>query len=281
MAVEYALDPAAQCNFQPMLDPNTPPLCQGGGAVTSVYSQDWEGGLSGWITGTHSVANPVTYDTPPWTVVGSLPDARPGSAVFVADPILGDCAADSEAGVQYIQSPPLVLPSGPVTTGVTLDHWVATEAIWDGGNFKLSVNGGPWTLIPAANFDFNPYNGALAGAGAGNDNPLAGEPAFTGTDGGEVTGSWGQSQLHLGGLAAPGDTVEIRVEFGTDGCNGVIGWYLDDVEMYFCSAPTDVSLTGFGEDTSPAAAFTGLWLVAVLAAVVGLGLVVRRRIGDW
>jgi hypothetical protein len=279
-AVEYSLDPSAQCNFQPLLDPNTPALCPAGGAPTSVYSQDWEGGLGSWITGTHSVANPATYDTPPWTVVGSLPDSRPGSAAFVADPILGDCAADTEAGVQYIQSPPLVLPSGPVTTGMTVDHWVATEATWDGGNIKVSVNGGAWTLIPGTNFDFNPYNSALNSPGSGNDNPLAGEEAFTGTDGGDVGGSWGQSQLNLAGLANPGDTVEIRVEFGTDGCNGVVGWYLDEVDVYFCSAPTDVSLTGFGEEATPAGSFTAIWLVVVLTAVVGLGMVVRRKVTE-
>jgi hypothetical protein len=280
LAVEFSLDPSAQCNFQPLLDPNTPPLCQGGGDVTSVYSQDWESGLGGWITGTHSVANPATHDTPPWMVVGSLPDGRPGSAAFGADPILGDCAGDTEAGVQYIQSPPLVLPSTPVTSGLTFNHWVATEPAWDGGNIKISVNGGAWTLLPGTNFEFNPYNSVINSPATGNDNPLAGEEAFTGTDGGDVGGSWGQSQLNLGGLANPGDTVELRIEFGTDGCNGAVGWYIDEVELYFCSAPTGVSLTDFGEETPATAAFTIAWLVVVLTAVVALGMAVRRRVSQ-
>jgi hypothetical protein len=247
-----------------------------------VLFEDWESGTIGsWITGTRAVANPATYDTPPWDVVGSLPNSRPGSALFVPDILVGDCASDTEAGVQYIQSPPIVVPNTPASTGtagMTFDHWVATEATWDGGNIKISVNGGAWTLVPSASFDFNAYNSALASVGAGNDNPMAGEEAFTGTDGGSVGGSWGQSQINLAGLANPGDTVEFRIEFGTDGCNGIIGWYVDEVNVYVCASPTDVSLTGFGEDATAGTPYTALWVVVVLAAALGLGLIVRRRV---
>ena len=65
-------------------------------------------------------------------------------------------------------------------------------------------------------------------------NPMAGEPAFTGSDGGSVSGSWGQSQVNLAGLAGPGDNVKLRFEFGVDGCNGLVGWYVDDVQVYSC-----------------------------------------------
>ena len=62
---------------------------------------------------------------------------------------------------------------------------------------KVSVNGGPFELVPAAAFSFNAYNTMLITEADGNTNPLAGQPAFTGTDGGEVTGTWGQSQVDL------------------------------------------------------------------------------------
>ncbi|MBL0148428.1 MAG: hypothetical protein IPP87_06720 [Ideonella sp.] len=62
---------------------------------------------------------------------------------------------------------------------MTFDHWVSTETGWDGGNLKISVNGGAWALVNGADFIYNPYNTTL-NAAPGNDNPLAGQPAFSG-----------------------------------------------------------------------------------------------------
>jgi len=48
--------------------------------------------------------------------------------------------------------------------------------------------------------------------------------------------SWGQSQVDVSAYAGPGDEVRLRFAFGTDGCNGNDGWYLDNVEAYLCEA---------------------------------------------
>jgi hypothetical protein len=153
-------------------------------------------------------------------------------AAFVEDnPAYGDCATDTEAGVLYLESPVIALPADAQVPRIALDHWNATEPGWDGGNIKVSVNGGPWKLIPAFAFDFNAYNSSLNDP---SDNPMAGEVAFTGTNHGVLTGSWGQSQISLLGFARPGDNVKIRIEMGLDGCNGIIGWYVDDVHIYSC-----------------------------------------------
>ena len=231
--------PPTQCNFQPLLDPNAPALCagQGTGVVEPIASEDWEGGSlpAGWSVGTYSVANPGSFSTPDWAVVGSLPAGASGNyAAFVADLVIGDCVADDESGVLYLQSPAIAIPAGAAVPRVAFDHWVATEMGWDGGNVKVSVNGGPFTLVPDAAFEFNDYNQNLNTVGAGNTNPMAGQPAFTGTDGGSVGGSWGQSQVNLAGLAGPGDSVVFRIDFGLDGCNGVIGWYVDEIQVYSC-----------------------------------------------
>ena len=71
-------------------------------------------------------------------------------------------------------------------------------------------------------------------AAGGNTNPLVGQAAFSGTDGGSVTGSWGRSIVNLAPYAVPGDKVKIRFEMGTDGCGGTFGWYVDDVQVYSC-----------------------------------------------
>jgi hypothetical protein len=110
---------------------------------------------------------------------------------------------------------------------------VSTEKDYDGGNLKISVNDGPFELVAGSSFRFNPYNLTLiesdGGLGSNNTNPMAGEPAFSGTEGGTSTGAWGQSQVDLGGLVEPGDQVRIRFDFGVDGCNGRVGWYVDNV----------------------------------------------------
>ncbi len=226
--------PPTQCAFEPLLVADAPALCENQGSVQTFFSEDFESNAlpTGWTVSTHDVADPATFDSPGWTVIGNLPDGANGSfAAFAPDLIAGNCAADTEAGVVNLDSPEIVLPASK-TPHVAFTHWVATEAGWDGGNLKLSVNDGPFVVIPASAYSFNPYNGAINDG----DNPLSGQPAFTGTDGGSVRGSWGQSQVDLFGYALPGDTIQLRFDLGTDGCNGISGWYVDSVEGYSCSA---------------------------------------------
>ncbi len=245
LAVELDVSPAAQCNFVPMLNPETPAACPVGSAPTAIYDVDWESGLAGWTAGTRAVANYATFDTADWAIVTDLPDARAGSALFVEDnPAYGNCVDDTEAGVLYIESPAITIPAGIGTPILAFDHWVATEAGWDGGNVKISVNGGAWTLLPSNAFFFNPYPDSLNSAAVGNDNPMAGEAAFTGTDGGSVGGSWGQSRSTLSGYASAGDAVQLRFEMCLDGCNGVLGWYVDQVSVYECAATASATVDG-------------------------------------
>ncbi|KAA3636227.1 MAG: T9SS C-terminal target domain-containing protein, partial [Bacteroidetes bacterium] len=124
------------------------------------------------------------------------------------------------------------------------DHYVSLENKWDGGNIKYKLNNGSWTVIPASSFIFNPYNDNLNGGN--NDNPMAGQPAFTGADEGSVSGTWGQSQIDLSQLGASGgDNIRFRWELGTDGCNGWDGWYIDDIIICHCETFLPISLTDF------------------------------------
>ncbi|MCG6861240.1 MAG: M4 family metallopeptidase, partial [Chromatiaceae bacterium] len=231
--------PPSQCSFQPMLDPNTPALCSEGQSAQTLMFTDWESGLaaSGWTVGTRDLVNPGTFSTPDWAVVDDLPAGAPAGssrAAFVEDAPYGDCQTDIEAGVLYLQSPPLTVPAEALVPRLAFDHWVATELGWDGGNVKISVNGGPYNLLPGSAFEFNAYPGTLSGDA--NENPMATQEAFTGTDGGSFAGSWGQSQVNLAGIAGPGDQVRLRFEMGLDGCYGLVGWYIDNALLYYCSA---------------------------------------------
>ncbi len=246
-AVEMRFDPTPQCGFQPLLAQSPPAIC-GGNMPTTIHSQDWESGLGAWTVGTRAVVNPATFDTPDWAVITPLPGGEPGSGAFVEDnQDLGDCVTDIEAGVLFLQSPVISIPAG-ASAQLAFDHWVATEAGWDGGNLSASVNGGAYTLIPSSAFNYNAYNSTLNTAGAGNDNPLAGQPAFTGTDEGFVKATWGQSQVDLSGIAAGGDNVELRFEMGLDGCAGVIGWAVDEVLVYSCPGVCGNGLLDPGEN---------------------------------
>jgi hypothetical protein len=138
-----------------------------------------------------------------------------------------------------LESPVIHIPNAPnLSPRLTFEHYAATEAGWDGGNLKISINGGAYIVVPSAAYTFNPYNLVLQTAAAGNTNPLAGQPAFSGTDGGSLTGSWGQSQINLAHPSLnvqPGANIRLRYDFGMDGCTGVDGWYVDNVKISACN----------------------------------------------
>ena len=229
--------PPTQCGFTAPFT-TAPALCegQGNGTPVSIDSQDWEGGVGGWTVGTHDIANPASFDNPDWTVVGSLPSMRSGSAMYVEDSInRGACTpANTVAGALNLDSPPIVIPAGAAVPRVAFDHYVSVELGWDGGNLKVSVNGGPFTVVPNSAYEVNGYFAPGVINGGGNDNPLGGQPGFTGGGQGQTATGWGQSQVNLTGIASPGDSVVFRWDMGLDGCFGWDGWYVDEVEVYYC-----------------------------------------------
>ena len=235
-AVEFRTEPT-QCNFQPALNPNTPALCANQKNPPVHYLEDFEDGLAGW-----TLTNTGVFGGWPgtnWTPDTSLPGGHAGSAAFAENLLGGNCdgGAGDVSGVMRLESPAITLPGAAnLSPRLTFEHYFATEAGWDGGNLKISVNGGAFAVVPATAYSFNPYNGVLNTAAAGNTNPLAGQPGFTGTDGGEVHGSWGTSQIDLTRiLVKAGDTIKLRFDFGMDGCTGVDGWYVDNIKVQSCN----------------------------------------------
>jgi Zn-dependent metalloprotease len=242
-AVELRTDPTAQCNFRPLLQQNAPALCTGTlSGPNVIHLENFEAGLGNW-----TLSNQGVYSGWPdfdWTQATPLPGGRSGSAAFAADPDIGSCNGGDEdvSGTMYMESPAITIPANSDgSTRLAFDHYVATEATVDGGNLKISINGGPYVLVPSSAYTFNPYNTTLLTAAAGNTNPLAGQPAFSGTDGGQPRGSWGQSQLILARAGVlPGDTIRLRYDFGMDGCGGIDGWYVDDVNVHSCQVTVPV-----------------------------------------
>jgi len=233
-AVELRTPPAF-CGFQTLLAQNPPPLCDSG-SVKELFSETFEKGKAS--TRRWSVSHSgITADFTPrdWKIVPNLPDDRSGRAVFGSDPDIGTCGpGGDETAVLHLVSKKIEVPSSVTETKLTFKHWVATEGGWDGGNLKISVDDGPWQLVQPADFVYNAYNTTLFTAAQGNTNPIAGEPAFSGTDGGAVDGSWGRSIVNLAPYAAPGSKIRLRFDIGNDGCTGRFGWYVDDVTVYTC-----------------------------------------------
>ncbi|WP_312421375.1 M4 family metallopeptidase [Epilithonimonas sp.] len=234
LAVQLRTSPATQCNYTPLLAQSAPSLCANA-TNNPLFKEDWENGLGNW-TVTNVPTKPSTWEARDWTIKSNLPKSRPGKAIFAIDPINGDCASNLQNGILRLESPTITIPT--FTSGkyeMAFNHYVATEATWDGGNIKYSLNGGSWTLLPVTAFTQNGYNSTLDGTSQ-SDNPLKGQRAFTGTDGGSLGGSWGQSVIDLSKLGVTsGSKIKFRFELGTDGCNGVEGWYLDELYIYNCS----------------------------------------------
>jgi Zn-dependent metalloprotease len=224
-----ALRTPAPCNFATVLRPDPPvlrtPLTLLDEGFASALGSDWE------------LTDEGVYDeyrSRSWFWRSDPPGGGDGGAMFAAsDPTAGDCrpGSDDQSGVVMLTTPSVEVPEGIVAPTVVLDHYVATLDFpsGDGGNLKLSVNGGAFVLVPRETFSFNPYPTTLEAEDS--TNPLAGESAFVGYDEGGFSGSWGQSQIDLSGRVEPGDTIRLRFDFGTDGCLGLDGWYLDRVRV--------------------------------------------------
>jgi Zn-dependent metalloprotease len=226
MAVTEMRQWPEQCRFDTILARPAPVQP---GAI-EILSETFDAPPADWTLSNEGVH--AEYRPRDWVWVESVPGSGDGGAYYAENsPSLGNCQAgsDDQSGVVHLDSPSLELPLGtrPV---VLFDHYVATEDPVDGGNFKISVNGGPFEVVPSDAFLFNPYNDELRQA-QWNDNPMAGEEAFTGTDATTYRGSWGQSQVDLSTLVSGGDTIVLRFDFGTDGCGGQDGWYIDNVRM--------------------------------------------------
>ncbi|MEO6286570.1 MAG: T9SS type A sorting domain-containing protein, partial [Dyadobacter sp.] len=247
------------CLFATILKP-APALCEGANSGLALFFENFEAGLGGFTTSSQTSSG--TWTNRAW-VQAPAPAGHTGNVAFAVNGG-GSCSDGSnEAGIIRIESPVINIPAGTAgNLSMAFDHYVAIEDTWDGGNIKYAINGGAWTLLPASAFTANGYNNFLNAAGAGNNNPMQAQPAFTGTDGGSVTGSWGQSQIDLTSLGlVAGNTIQLRFELGTDQCGRVDGWYVDDIRVYTCAVTPAVHFVAEsatineGEGTTPAGCF--------------------------
>jgi hypothetical protein len=231
--------PPTQCNFQPLLQKNPPAKCAVGKTPVDIFVDDFETNPLGSWTVSHEAVHPSDFTPRDWAWENSIPD-RAGSAFFGPDPDIGTCApGGDQSGVLHLTSPVINVPGNTPNPLLTFQHWVSTEPGFDVGNLRISINGGPWRLVGPGAFFYNPYNFIPNAAVSASTNPLRGQPAFSGSDGGTVAGSWGWSYVNVSPYLPPTlgtdpYTVQFRWDLGTDGCTGQVGWFVDDVDLYTC-----------------------------------------------
>lgn len=263
---ELRTDPTEQCGWGPLLRPGAPALECGAGTTTqTVFSEDFEGAdpLAGWTQDEDMVfADTETFPFVP--VSGSDAHGHDSTAVFSPAPAYGACdkGPNDITGRSSLISPAIVVPGGQ-TPRLSFDHYVATEAGYDGANVKVSVNGGPFQVIAPEAYLYNGPEGILDP----QQGPMGGEPAWTGTDAGQLTGSWGTSIVDLTKVAPAGTSVRFRFDLGRDGCGGVDGWYIDNVTVASCvNAPPPAPVASTVTATPTASKVRGKKFTVVVSA---------------
>lgn len=236
-AVELRVEPV-QCAFKPKFDPNTPSLCGDKFASDVLWSEDFENGLGDWTASSEVVFEGGIHD--PW--VTKAVNGHAGTAAFGPAPDEGECTngAGDFSSRDSIASTVIELPDKLRSPKLTFDHSVVTEAGFDGGNVKVSVNDGPFEVIDPGAYLFNAPT-KLSTDDDGSTNPLQGESGFTGTDGGTNSTAWGTSIVDVSSFAKAGDTVQFRFDIGRDGCGGISGWAVDNVKLIDCKLKTKVA----------------------------------------
>lgn len=255
-AVEMRKD-VVQCNFQPLMEAGNPSACGSGFVTGTVWSEDFEAGLGQWTSDQE-----VVYDGGhgyPWEARATAPGEHASAIAFAPDPIEGACGAPvgDISSRDGLISPIIQLPrAASRAPQMSWEQYVATESGYDGGNVKISVNGGAFTQIPSSAYTFNGPNTTLE-TDATNTSPLAGQDGWAGTDGGVLTGTWGKVVLDLTKVGVGrGDSLQFRFDMGRDGCNGIEGWAIDNVSIVVCKLKTKVTAvrstdpTTFGDPSS-------------------------------
>lgn len=231
-----------------IVEPEVMPACNG----SELYRHSFAVVPREWIVSSEGVSpDAIIAD---WGFVADPPMGRErhGGAMFAEDIAEQEgCQGRRLAAVTHLDGPSIVLPEGDYEPRLSFNHYARTEVSYDGGNVKVSVNDGPWTPVAGSDFLHNPYNLTLVPG----DNPIAGEEAFSG---GEYNPMWGQSIADLSAYANPGDTIRIRFDFGVDGCAGLEGWYVADVEVRACDGVVGETegLTDGGSDGTDTGAAT-------------------------
>ena len=210
------------------------------GSQVVFFTEDFETGNGGLISSGSDWQWGVPSPEEPGPSSGPSA-AHSGSRVW-ATQLTGNYSPNSNS---TIDTPPVDLRN-TLHPYMSMWHWYSFEGsdghLWDGGNVKVSVDGGPFqVLVPVQGYDGTMDNTA---------NVLYGEGVFGTLDGGN---NWHQTFFNLYQYA--GHSVVIRFQIGSDGSTEAAGWYLDDIliqGVVFGPPPAvdDLTVTVINDDAS-------------------------------
>ncbi|MBL9135193.1 MAG: immunoglobulin domain-containing protein [Verrucomicrobiales bacterium] len=165
---------------------------------------------------------------------------------FVHDASNGQWSADGgESGCtgpynSLLNSPAYTVPESDEVT-LTFSHRYSFEGdLWDGGQVRISVNGGDFATVPAENFTANGYaSGKIQGNGILKD-----QPAFNGDSAGYASGTLITSSAILGSFKK-GDKIVVQFAGAWDDCTtaSVPGWVVKNVQLAYGTAARSSTFT--------------------------------------
>ena len=227
---------AVEMNLEPYIGYNPDAaICWGSDEVpVDLFFDDLETGSADWSFGVLNGTSRWQYDSP------YGPFAYSGAHFLYADDFPDDIS-DSFAAMNNS----VTLPSGAY---LHFNHAFGFEDLdWDGGWLEYSTNGGStWNDAGLLFDDGLDYTGTINNTW---DNPNPGQPAFVGDSHGYVS-----SRYDLSTLA--GGNVRFRFRMSTDSIGFDWGWFVDDVRIYTCTAPTSTPTATHTPGATPTATHT-------------------------
>ncbi|HEX6383736.1 MAG TPA: M4 family metallopeptidase, partial [Anaerolineae bacterium] len=143
---------------QDVADTNPPALCPAGQAPIYYFSDNQDAG-SGW---TVDAGQLTVATTTQWTKSSAFAGAGLGQVWFAANAGNQSCSGSPDVSDDTtLTSPAIAIPTGVTTVTVNLEHYFNTEGLYDGGIIEYSVNGSPYTQLPADRLTLNGYNHVL------------------------------------------------------------------------------------------------------------------------
>jgi bacillopeptidase F len=188
----------------------------------TIYQEDFEGDDGGYL---------VTGENWEWGTPTSGPQGAHSGEYVWATNLEGNYSSSADARLET----PLIDLTGVLNPQLSFWHWFSFEhraANYDGGNVKVSCDGGEFQIIEP----LNGYEGIIASNNAGIPN----EPGFCSYEYGQF---WHQEVFDLSPFA--GRQIVIRFHMGSNSRYTYPGWYIDDVAITgtqsSCSMPEIVS----------------------------------------
>jgi hypothetical protein len=215
---ECGAAPSATFRFVTQAGPGE---CSIGTSTQALFEDDVESGTNGW---THE----AVVGTDSWTISTARPNS-PVSSWKVSDP--------SSVSDQRLISPPIQIPDTLNGLNLQFSHWRLIEGstagsgatCQDGGILEISVDGGVYNQVPAAQIQVGTYNGTIAG---GSGNPLAGNQAWCGL-------ASGHAPVIVDLSTHAGHVAQFRFRLASNSTSPREGWYIDDIRVIGCGEVDD------------------------------------------